>query len=85
MIMKIHWSFWLIGVTALVWNVLGSANFLIQIDGEMIESYRETEQHIIASRPNWVTVAFAIAVFVGVLASLLMLFKNGAKDYNPFS
>lgn len=32
----IHWSFWLIGVVALVWNVLGCLNFVSQMDTDSV-------------------------------------------------
>lgn len=77
----IHWSFWVIGAVALVWNVLGVANYFIQMDPAAISAYRESEQAIIVGRPAWATGAFAIAVFGGAIGSLLLLLKKSVASY----
>jgi len=77
----IHWSFWVIGVVALLWNVLGSINFFVQMNPEMHTTYRETERLIIEGRPMWATVGFAVAVFGGALGALLLLLKKSVSYY----
>ena len=77
----VHWSFWLIGAVALLWNVGGSANYIMQMNPEMIDSYRASEQAIIASRPAWATAGFAIGVFGGALGCLLLLLRKSASFY----
>lgn len=74
---RVHWSFWLIAILALVWNGLGAVNFVVQIMMPgMTEAYRESEQAMIASRPWWATIAFAFAVFGGTLGGLLLLLRR---------
>ena len=41
---RVHWSFWLIGVVALVWNVGGVINFFVQMNPEMLDAFRESER-----------------------------------------
>lgn len=77
----IHWSFWLIGVVTLIWNVMGSINFLLQMNPEMHTAYRETERLIIEGRPVWATIGFALAVFGGAIGSLLLLLKKSVAYY----
>ena len=77
----VHWSFWLIGALTLLWNVGGSANYLMQMNPEMIDSYRASEQAIIAGRPAWATAGFAIGVFGGALGCALLLFRKSASFY----
>ena len=60
----VHWSFWLISAIALIWNVLGSVNFFMQMNPDMLDAYRESERAIIQGRPVWATGAFAVAVIV---------------------
>lgn len=60
---------------------MGCINFFIQMNPEMISSYRETEQAIISARPLWATVAFAVAVFGGALGCILLLLKNSVSYY----
>ena len=78
---KVHWSFWLISILMLIWNVLGSINFFVQMNPEMVASFRESEQAIILNRPVWATVGFGIAVFSGALGCLFLLFKKNFSFY----
>ena len=77
----VHWSFWLIGAVALIWNVAGAANFIVQLNPDMLAAYRESERAIIEGRPAWATGAFAIAVFGGALGCLLLLLRKSAAFY----
>jgi hypothetical protein len=78
---RVHWSFWLIGVVALVWNVGGVINFIVQMNPEMLDAYRESERAIIDGRPTWATGAFALAVFGGALGCILLLLKRSSATY----
>ena len=77
----VHWSFWAIGAVALVWNVMGSINFFVQMNLDMLSAYRDSEQAIIRDRPLWATGAFGLAVFAGVLGCLLLLLRRPAAFY----
>ena len=78
---RIHWSFRVIGIIALVWNVMGVINYVVQMNPDMLTAYRESERAIIEGRPAWATGAFAIAVFGGALGSLLLLLRKSAAFY----
>ena len=78
---KPHWSFWVICFIALIWNVMGSINFVMQTNPEMVANFPEAAQSLIASRPFWATIAFAVAVFGGVLAELFLLLKKAVAYY----
>ena len=76
---RIHWSFWVISIIMLIWNVMGSINFVVQMmNAEMVASMSEIHRAIIEGRPLWATGGFAIAVFAGALGCLLLLIKNAA-------
>jgi len=77
----VHWSFWIIGGIALIWNVMGVMNYLVQMNADSLAAYREVERAIIEGRPAWATGAFAIAVFSGALGSLLLLLRKSAAYY----
>jgi len=71
--------FYIIGVVALIWNGLGVMAYLGKafITEEMIaELPKEQQAEFLVELPAWVTGAFAIAVFSGVLASILLLMKK---------
>lgn len=78
---KPHWSFWAICIVALIWNVLGSINFIMQTNPEMLANFPEAAQSLITNRPLWATIAFAVAVFGGVLAEIILLLKKAAAYY----
>ncbi len=81
----VHWSFWVIGTIALIWNVMGVINFFVQMDQDALDAYRESERAIIDGRPAWATGAFAIAVFGGAFGSVLLLLRKSAAVYLFFA
>ncbi len=76
-----HWSFWVIGGVALIWNVMGCANFLAQMNPEVLDSFSETARALVVGRPAWATGAFAISQFGGALGCLLLLLRKAAASY----
>ena len=77
----IHWSFWIIIVVTLIFNVIGVINYFVQMNADSLASFPELYRPIIEGRPAWATAAFAIAVFGGSLGSLLLLFRKSAAIY----
>jgi hypothetical protein len=77
----IHWSFWVIGAVALIWNVMGAINFTVQMNADALASFPESHRAIIEGRPAWATGGFAVAVFGGALGCLLLLFRKRAAYY----
>jgi len=78
---RVHWSFWLIGVVALLWNVGGAVNYLMQTNLEFVATLPDTHRAIIEGRPAWATGGFAIGVFGGALGCLLLLFRKSIAFY----
>jgi len=78
---KVHWSFWVICVVALIWNVMGSINFIMQMNPDMLAKYPEAAKSLVASRPSWATITFAFAVFGGVIGVILLILKKAAAYY----
>ena len=78
---SVHWSFWIIGAVALIWNVMGVINFFGQMNADALAAMPKAQRAIIEGRPAWATGAFAIAVFGGALGSLLLLLRKSAAYY----
>ena len=75
-VLKPHWSFWVVCILGLIWNVGGSANYLMQTSMEFVSSMPESHQAIIIDRPAWATAGFAFGVFGGALGCLLLLLRR---------
>lgn len=78
---RVHWSFWLVTVLLLIWNAMGAMNFFMQMNPEVVSSYRENEQVIILGRPIWATFVFGLSVFGGLLGCVLLLMKQPIAIY----
>ena len=80
-ITRVHWSFWLIVIITLIWNIMGAINFVVQLNPEVVASMPDTHRAIIEVRPAWATAAFALAVFGGVLGCFLLLIQKSTAFY----
>ena len=71
-------GFWIIGVLALLWNLMGVMQYLIQayMTDETLQALPEAERALYEDAPAWVTGAFAIAVFGGLLGCILLLLRK---------
>lgn len=72
---KPHFSFWIIAGLGVVWNLMGCLNFITQMNAEAVAQMPELYQLIIATRPLWATLAFAVAVFGGAVGCILLLLR----------
>lgn len=70
--------FWVVGVLALLWNLLGVSAYLgeafmsVEAFGKLPVEQRELFQ----SRPAWATAAYAIAVWGGALGCIALLMRK---------
>ena len=70
--------FWIVGVVALLWNGMGVYAYLDQalMSAEEFAALPEVQQDLLTTQPVWVTAAFAIAVFAGLVASIAFLLRK---------
>tara|TARA_R110001583_G_scaffold85392_1_gene223761 strand:+ start:2699 stop:3130 length:432 start_codon:yes stop_codon:yes gene_type:complete len=70
--------FWVIGIIALLWNISGVGAYLAQayMSDEALVLLPEAEQAYHRGVPGWVTAAFAIAVFAGLIGCITLLLKK---------
>ncbi len=73
---KPHFSFWIISAVALVWNLMGCLNYVMQTNPDNVAQMPEVYQVIINGRPVWATAAFAAAVFGGAVGCILLLLRR---------
>lgn len=71
-------AFWIVGVAALLWNLIGVAMFWMQVTlgSEQLAQMTEQQRQVYAATPMWLNVAFAIAVFGGVLGAIGLLLRK---------
>ena len=71
--------FWVVGVVSLVWYLIGLFFFYSSVAAtpEQLAGTMTPEQvDVVTATPAWVTAANAIAVFAGVIASILLLLRK---------
>ncbi|TMM31254.1 hypothetical protein FDT66_04600 [Polaribacter aestuariivivens] len=77
-------AFWVIGVIALLWNLMGVSAYLFQafVTEEMIaELPPEQQAELLIEHPAWLTALFALAVFGGFLACIFLLARKKIAYY----
>ena len=74
-------SFWIVSILGLLWNLMGSMNFLMQMKADSLTSMPEPFHTIVANRPSWATAAFGLGVFGGVIGCILLLLKRREAIY----
>jgi hypothetical protein len=70
--------FWVVAVIALLWNLMGVGSYLMDayVSIEQLEAMSQEMRELYEGRPAWVTACFAIAVFGGTLASIVLLLRK---------
>ena len=71
-------SFWVVAILALIWNGMGAAAYLgtVTMTQETLDAMPEAQRNLVMSTPSWATGAFALAVWGGLVASLLLLMRK---------
>ena len=71
-------SFYIIGVAALVWNLIGVVQYVIRVtmNDAAIAALPVNQQIFIHEMPGWATAAFAIATNAGALGCVLLLLRK---------
>ena len=71
--------FWIIAAIAVIWNAMGVNQYLqqaYQTDAFKAMYPDENVLEMVLNTPSWVMAAFAIAVFFGFLASVLLILRK---------
>lgn len=70
--------FWVVAVLALLWNGLGVMAFVMQVTmtREALDALPEAERLLYENLPLWVLIAFAVAVFGGLLGAIGLLLRK---------
>lgn len=76
--MKVAGSFIVIGIIFLLWNLMGDAAYLMQVTQNLSELAKTDpyQARIFSVMPQWAWAAYAVAVWGGTLATILLLMKR---------
>ena len=66
--------FWIVSIVALLWNLMGVMAYLGQ--AYMKAGYTPDQLALMESTPAWVTAAFALAVWGGLLGCIVLLLRR---------
>lgn len=71
-------TFWIIGIVALIWNLLGLAAFFgdVMMSAEALASLPEEHQELYLSSPIWLKAVYGVATVGGCLACIGLLLKK---------
>jgi len=71
-------SFYIIGIAALIWNLIGVMTYVMQVtmNDAAMAALPDDQQAFIQNSPVWVTAAYAIAVNAGALGCVLLLVRQ---------
>lgn len=78
-ITKPNTAFWIIAVLAILWNLIGVYLWLYEyflMTDEVRATLPPEQVEIMASAPAWSMYVYGLAVFSGVLASVLLLIRK---------
>ncbi len=75
---KPNTGFWIIAVLALLWNLMGVFRYLSSTlwADAMKEAMSAEQVALFEALPSWYSYVFAVAVFAGVIGSLLLLIRK---------
>ena len=76
-------AFWIIGIVALLWNLMGASAYLQQayMTAEKLATLTSEQSALFENTPAWVTAAFALAVFGGTLGCILLLLRKKLSSF----
>lgn len=77
---KLSIWFWIVSILFLIWNIFGVSNYLMSVtstaDSLAAQGYDASQIEFLLNMPPLYASVFAIAVWSGLLASLLLLFRR---------
>lgn len=76
--MKTPWHLWLVGALALIWNAYGATDYVMTQTGNPVWLAQFSQEQVayIEGYPAWVQAFWALAIWLSVGASILLLLRR---------
>ena len=76
--MKAPWHLWVVGIVSLLWNAVGAFDYVMTQTRNEIYMAQFTEEQLafFYGFPAWVDAAWAVAVWLALLGSILLLMRS---------
>lgn len=70
--------YWVVAILAVLWNLIGVGTYIMQVtmSAEAMQALPPEQQELMKNIPTWVTSAYAIAVWFGLLGCVLLLVRK---------
>lgn len=70
--------YWVVSILALLWMLFGAVMWWMDLmmDPAALAQMSEAQQQLYASRPQWLFVVYAVAIFSGLLGSIGLLLRK---------
>lgn len=70
--------YWIVSGLAVVWMLFGVVAWLMDLmtDAAALAQMSEAQQEVFASRPQWVFIVYAIAIFSGLVGTVGLLMRK---------
>jgi hypothetical protein len=70
--------YWVVSVLALVWMLIGVAAWTadFMMDETALAEMSEAQQQLYTTRPQWLFIVYAIAIFSGLLGAIALLVRK---------
>ena len=71
-------KFWVIGILALLWNLIGLASFFMYVNmsEDALALMSEAQRAEFENTPMWLLIVYGIAVFTGTLGCVALLMRK---------
>ena len=70
--------YWIVSVVALIWMLFGVVAWVadLMMDEAALAQMSAAQQQLYASRPQWLFIVYAIAIFTGLLGAIGLLMRK---------
>ena len=70
--------YWIVSALALVWMIIGVLAWVADLmtDESTLAQMSEAQRQLYASRPQWLFIVYAIAIFTGLLGAIGLLMRK---------